>query len=187
MNIIRLTCPNCKSHISVKDVPGIYAKMLTCPICRFSAKVSIFHAGDLNSKAQGHNESDTQIVESNNAPKNSDIGQIRVRQTGQVFSLKIGSQVLGRLAETSSADFKIGNSHYKDEYMSRQHVKIIVVNSNGGIQHQLEEIGSTNIIKLNGSEIKRGDKIILKFGDIITLGNTEVVLEKTSTESTIVL
>ena len=79
---------------------------------------------------------------------------------------------------------QIGSDDYNDPYMSRQHMKINVVNTASGLQHQLVEIGSKNIIKLNDKDISRGDVIVLKFGDKLTLGNTTLILEETDEEAT---
>ena len=62
-------------------------------------------------------------------------------------------------------------------YMSRQHVLIDVVKKGFGYEHHLVEINSKNIVKLNGKPINRGDILILKFGDTMTLGMTDIVLE----------
>ncbi|MBR1467065.1 MAG: FHA domain-containing protein [Bacteroidaceae bacterium] len=97
----------------------------------------------------------------------------------------MGSQVLGRLALSGTADLQIGSDNYKDEYMSRRHVQIDVVkNPQGGVEHHLVEIGSKNIIQLNGKDILRGDEIILNFGDRLTLGKTDIILEETDDEAT---
>lgn len=115
----------------------------------------------------------------------TDTGQMRVIQTGQICELRMGSQVLGRLATSGTADLQIGSDNYKDEYMSRRHVQIDVVkNSHGSIEHHLIEIGSKNIIQLNGKNILRGDEIILNFGDKLTLGKTDIILEETDEEAT---
>ena len=117
-------------------------------------------------------------------PVNNDTGQMRIVQTGQICELRLGSQVLGRLAQTGTADLQIGGDGYRDEYMSRRHVQIDVVRTERGIEHRLVEIGSKNIIKLNDKDINRGDEIVLKFGDKLTLGKTDVILEETNEDAT---
>ena len=116
-----------------------------------------------------------------------DPGQMRVIQTGQICELRIGSQVLGRLASSGSADIQIGNDNYKDEFMSRRHVQIDVVKTDMGLEHHLVEIGSKNIIQLNGKPIQRGDEIVLSFGDRLTLGKTDITLEETDEDATRVI
>lgn len=43
---------------------------------------------------------------------------------------------------------------------------------------------SKNIIYLNNNPIKRGDILVLKFGDVLTLGMTDIVIESNSDEAT---
>ena len=141
--------------------------------------------GQAGKGGQGASDDPTQLPAHLGQQVNTDIGQMRVMQTEQICELRMGSQVIGRLATSGTADLQIGNDNYTDMCMSRRHVQIDVVkNPQGGIEHHLVEIGSKNIIKLNGKEIQRGDKIVLKFGDKLTLGETDIVLEETDEEAT---
>ena len=78
-------------------------------------------------------------------------------------------------------------NNYKDEFMSRRHVRIDVVKTDMGLEHHLIEIGSKNIIQLNDKPIQRGDEIVLSFGDKITLGKTDMILEETDDDATRVI
>ena len=40
MDTITIVCPNCRSRLSVQNAPDIRDKMLSCPICKFKAKVN---------------------------------------------------------------------------------------------------------------------------------------------------
>ena len=71
--------------------------------------------------------------------------------------------------------------------MSRRHVQIDVVKTDRGVEHYLVEIGSKNIIQLNGEPIQRGDEIVLSFGDKLTLGKTDLILEETDDDATRVI
>lgn len=166
------------------DVPGVQDKMLICPICKYKAKVSLYQMGQAGKGGQGASDDATQLPGSLGQQVKVDTGQMRVLQTGQICELKMGCQVLGRLANSGTADMQIGNDNYKDGYMSRRHVQIDVVKTPLGVQHQLTEIGSKNIIQLNGKDIQRGEQLILNFGDKITLGKTELILEETDEEAT---
>ena len=108
------------------------------------------------------------------------IGQIRVKSTNEIQYLKAGKNIIGRRAKTGTADIRIST----DIYMSRQHVLIDVVEKGGGYEYRLVEINSKNIVKLNGRPINRGDILILKFGDTMTLGMTDIVLESNDDEAT---
>lgn len=183
MEKIQIVCPNCRSRLSVMNQPGLMDKMLACPICKFKAKVSVYQSGAAAQGGMGASNEDTQLPSDVQQLK-MDAGQLRIVQTGQIIELRKGEQTLGRLADTSKADVKIGSDRYSDPYMSRLHVNIEVVVTPAGIQHRLKEIGSKNIIQLNGQDIHRGDIIILHFGDKITLGKTDLVLEETDDEAT---
>ncbi len=184
MELLTVVCPNCRSRLSLQNDPGIQDKMLACPICKYKAKVSLFQMGQAGKGGQGSSEDDTELSASFRQQRKTDPGQMRVEQTGQIIELCVGSLVIGRLARSGTADVQIGNDNYNDEYMSRRHVQIDVVKTPQGIEHHLVEIGSKNIIQLNGSDIKRGDELVLQFGDKLTLGKTEVILEESDEEAT---
>lgn len=187
MDTITIVCPNCRSRLSVQNAPDIRDKMLTCPICKYKAKVNVFLMGTAAQGGLGASDEATRLPGSYQQQIKIDPGQMRVEQTGQICELRIGSQVLGRLANSGSADIQIGNETYKDEYMSRRHVQIDVVKTDTGIEHHLVEIGSKNIIQLNGEPIQRGDEIVLSFGDKLTLGKTDLTLEETDEDATRVI
>lgn len=187
MGVLSVVCPNCRSRLSLQDTPGVQDKILACPICKYRAKVSLYQIGQAGQGGQGASEEATRLPGSFGQQVKDDIGQMRVLQTGQICELRMGSQVLGRLAQSGTADLQIGSDNYCDVYMSRRHVQIDVVRTARGIEHHLVEIGSKNIIQLNGKDIMRGDEIILNFGDKLTLGKTDIVLEETNEEATRVI
>lgn len=184
MGVISVVCPNCRSRLSIQDVPGIQDKILPCPICKYKAKVSVYQMGQAGKGGQGASDEATRLPGAFGQQIKTDTGQMRVIQTGQICELRMGSQVIGRLAQSGTADLQIGSDHYSDMYMSRRHVQIDVVKTPYGVEHHLVEIGSKNIIQLNGKDIMRGDEIILNFGDKLTLGKTDIILEETDEEST---
>lgn len=184
MGTISVVCPNCRSRLSIQDAPGIQDKILGCPVCKYKAKVGVYQMGQSAQQAQGSSSEPTRIPTGLPSQLKTDVGQMRVVQTGQICELRIGSQTLGRLAQSGTADVQIGSDNYKDEYMSRRHVQIDVVRTATGLEHHLVEIGSKNIIQLNGKDILRGDQIILNFGDRLTLGKTDILLEETDEDST---
>lgn len=178
MGRIFITCPECGQQLSFEEVPGYQNMVVECPKCHFKANANVYQSGAQARGGQGADDMPTQLVF---APSTSvDVGQIRVLSTNEIQYLKIGSQVIGRRAETGTADIKISN----DRYMSRRHIQIDVIKKGVGYEHLLVEIGSTNLPKLNGKEIQRGDILKLKFGDVMTLGNTEIRLESNSDEAT---
>ena len=178
MGKIFIVCPECKQQLSFNEVPGYQNMLVECPKCHFKAQASVYQSGGHARGAQGADDMATQLV----VPTKSAgvVGQIRVKATGEVQWLKPGSNVIGRRAQTGTADIKIST----DKYMSRRHVQIDVVKKGEGYAHHLVEINSKNIVKLNGAPINRGDILVLKFGDVLTLGTTEIVLEAHDEEET---
>ena len=187
MDVLYVVCPNCHSRLKINNEPGIQDKVLGCPICKYKAKVNVYQMGQAGKGGQGASDEATQLPGSFGQQVKTDTGQMRVAQTGQICELRMGSQVLGRLTQSGTADMQIGSDNYKDMYMSRRHVQIDVVKTVRGVEHHLVEIGSKNIIQLNGKDIQRGDEIILNFGDKLTLGKTDLILEETNEDATKVL
>lgn len=179
MGKIVMVCPSCKHQLSFNEFPGYRDKIFECKNCHFKAQFNLFQQGRAAQGGQGADEDSTRLP--SNLQMSFDAGQLRVVRTGQLYSLAKGSNIIGRKASTSKASIQIEG----DEYMSRQHVEIKVVTGVSGYEHHLVEINSTNPIQLNGREIQRNDIIKIKFGDCLTLGKTDVVLEHADTESTI--
>ena len=178
MGKIFIVCPECRQQLSFNEVPGYQNMVVECPKCHFKANASVYQSGTQARGAQGADEMPTQLV----VPPAStlDVGQIRVKSTDEVQWLREGTNIIGRRAKSGDADIKISN----DMTMSRRHLRIDVVKKETGYEHRLVEIGSKNIIKLNGKPIQREDILKLKFGDVITLGTTDIVLESNDEEAT---
>lgn len=179
MKKIFLVCPNCKTRLSFPETPGYQDKIVDCPICHFKAKANVYMSGAMGQGGQGSSDDATQLPGAMMQQKN-DMGQIHVVSTGQHCPLKMGTNVIGRLAESGKADIQITH----DPYMSRRHLQIDVLKTPYGIEHHLVEINSKNIIVLNGKPIQRGDILKLNFGDKLTLGKTDIYLEETDDEAT---
>ncbi len=179
MSKIFLVCPNCRTRLSFSEQMGWQDRIVECPVCHFKAKANVYQGG---SAAQGGHGSDDEATQLPGGlmQQHEDIGQIRVGTTNQRCPLKMGSNVIGRIAQSGKADIQITH----DEYMSRRHLQIDVVKTSYGIEHRLIEINSKNIVYLNGKPIQRNDILKLSFGDRLTLGKTDVFLEGTDDEAT---
>ena len=179
MKKIFLVCPNCRTRLSFYEVPGYQEKLVECPICHFKAKALIYQSGNLAQGGHGSDDESTQLP-GDSLQQHDSIGQIRVTTTNQRCPLKMGTNIIGRIAKTGTADIQITH----DEYMSRKHLQIDVVKGAHGIEHHLVEINSKNIILLNDVPIHRNDILVLKFGDKLTLGKTDIYLEEMDDEAT---
>ena len=176
MGKIYIICPECHQKLSFEEVPGYQNMLVECPKCHFKANASVYQSHSRG--GQGASDTPTTLLY---APRSSmDIGQIRVISTNEIQYLKEGTQIIGRRANSGNADIKISD----DIYMSRRHIRIDVVKKNGGYEHRLYEIGSTNLPRLNKNLVNKGDILIIHFGDIITLGKTDIRLESNSNDET---
>lgn len=163
-NIMKVKCPNskCGAVMTIPNAPGIADRMLTCPICKYRDKVSVFIA-EMNKTQE---DDSTELCLSDD---NAVIGLLEVN--GAKYPLKEGRNTVGRKAVSSTADVQL---YVNDMHMSRQHICISVMKRTDNYQHRLENITSNNSVSVNGNVMKAGEIIILKFGDVIQLGKTEV-------------
>lgn len=197
MEMIKVTCPGCGRRIKLPDMAGLANAGVECPHCHYKATGAVFlnGAGNIPNEGGIHNgrpypaplgvdektrlrdERPTELLTQAAGPS---LCALRVVATGEMCNLREGSNVIGRHCSTGTADIQIGN----DMYMSRRHAQIDVVPRGCAFEYHLVEINSTNIIKLNGQPITRGDVLILSPGDTLTLGTTEVKLEAVDNERT---
>ena len=182
MKKIFLVCPNCRTRLAFPEVPGYQDKIVECPICHFKAKANVYQGAEVAKGGLGASDEVTHLPEEMMQQKN-DLGQLRVATTNQRCPLKMGTNVIGRIAQSGKADIQIT----EDPYMSRRHMQIDVVKTAHGIEHHLVEINSKNVILLNDVPIQRNDILNLMFGDKLTLGKTDVYLEETDEEATQVI
>ncbi len=182
MGKIFLVCPNCRSRLSFSEVAGWQEKIVECPNCHFKAQANVYQGGAAAKGGHGSSDEATQLPGSA-MQYSTDLGQIRVAGNNQCCPLKLGQNVIGRIAQSGKADIQITH----DEYMSRRHVMIDVVKTAHGIEHHLVEINSKNIVMLNGRPIQRNDVLKLNFGDRLTLGKTDIYLEETDEEATVIV
>ena len=171
-NIEKVLCPQCKRLLSFMDAPDIGNKLIACPKCNFRATVDVYRSGVAGTGGQGEAEvtglpelfgKDAKIV-----------GRLRLKDTGKIFLLKQGKNVIGRIAQSGTADIQVN----EDKYMSRRHIEIDIVQTVMGLEHRLVEINSKNKVLLNDKPLSRGDILVLQFGDRMTLGKTEVIFER---------
>ena len=80
MDVISVVCPNCRSRLSIQNVPGIQDKILPCPICKYKAKVSVYQIGQAGKGGQGASDEATRLPDSFGQQVKNDTGQMRVIQ-----------------------------------------------------------------------------------------------------------
>ena len=173
-NIIKVVCPQCRRLLSFMEVPDIGNKLIVCPKCNFRATVDVYRSETAG--RQGETEV-TCLPEYINKYAMI-VGCLRVKETGKIFPLKQGKNVIGRIAQTGTADIQLSD----DLYMSRSHIEINIVQTALGLEHRLEEINSKNEVLLNAKPLQRGEILVLQFGDKMILGKTEVIFERPEEE-----
>ena len=171
MGRMKIVCPNCRSLLTIEETPGIADKMLSCPICRFRAKVAVYQQ-----QVFGHNKSND---DDDDEPTQVNFGMMD-RTIGSLFygteeySLHKGQNTIGRRAKTGRAEVQISD----DRYMSRQHAVITIKEGGSGLEHYLQPTNPKNPIKVNGKPLQNADVVVLQWGDKLTFGHTELIFER---------
>lgn len=172
----KIKCPNCGVVLTVKYFSGIESKTITCPVCKKANVYTNYRKPASASKPlQTDDEEKTVKPEEKTIPAQNPVGGIgRLLQpeTGKVYLLKMGLNIIGRKAHTSSADIQLDTD---DKTISRNHCAIEVKKlSNGSYIHYLSNSKNKNATYVNGEELKDGDRIILQGGESIKLGNSTI-------------
>lgn len=164
---MKVKCPNhnCGAVMTIPDTPGIADRMLTCPICKRRDKVSLFME-EMNKPE----EDSTEVCFSET---NDSIGVLRVGNS--TYPLTEGANFIGRKSLSSTADIQL---IVDDLYMSRMHICISVTKKPEGYQHKIENLTTRNTVIVNGKEMKAGEVFILKYGETIRLGHTDIKFER---------
>lgn len=175
MGKLKITCPNCRSVLSIEETPGIGDKMLSCPICRFRAKVSVYQQQALgNNRHVSDDEEPTQV---NFDTMDRTIGSLFLG--AKEYSLHKGPNTIGRKAQTGHAEVQLCDIHGEvDRYMSRQHAVITIKEGGSGLEHHLQPTNPKNPIKVNGQPLQNADVVVLQWGDKLTFGHTELIFER---------
>lgn len=163
--IIKIKCPFDGAVLSVKNLPGIENKSVTCPICKNKYPFSQYRrVVDTPAPRQSEETDHTQLP-----TLNYTIGSLIHKETGASYRLKPGKNVIGRKASNSSADIKIDTGDLRS--MSRDHLVIDVKKEPGkGYVHYValfkERVNET---KINNMTLLYGDCLILEDGSLLKL------------------
>ncbi|MFI3295392.1 MAG: FHA domain-containing protein [Rikenellaceae bacterium] len=155
---LRIKCPNCSAILTIKYIPAIESKSINCPVCKTTNKYQAYRS--LEEKAAP-----------DKSKEQNQIGQLQLLNTEFIYQLKEGLNVIGRKAKTSMANIQIDSS---DRTMSRSHVIVDVCRFTNNHLHYISNSNNTNPTFINGILIEAGDKMVLKGGEIIKMGNVLV-------------
>lgn len=172
---LKIVCPNCRSLLTVENIAGISNKMLSCPVCSFRAKVSVYQQQAIgSSRAVSDDDEPTQV---NFGMMDRTIGSLFLGN--KEYSLHKGPNTIGRKAQTGHAEVQLCDLNGEvDRYMSRQHAVITIKEGGSGLEHHLQPTNPKNPIKVNGKPLQNADIVVLQWGDRLTFGHTELLFER---------
>lgn len=111
-----------------------------------------------------------------NSEQKYTIGRLLLPGCTQPEQLKVGSNIIGRKASSSTATIQVDDP---SRTMSRTHFYINVKQSATGMFHSFYLTpGAKNPTFLNGNRVDPDDKYFLNDGDRIRIGNIEIKFEK---------
>ena len=194
--IIQIKCPFCGAVLSVKNIPEIDKKNVTCPICKQTNRfVNYKH---ITPDTDGTKKSSSNKVYpsqrgydnvSNDAtqygPMNFTIGKLHLLGSDLSYQLKPGKNEVGRKSKNSTVDFQIETG--ESRRMSRNHLVIDVVKENykGYVHYVSLSKENVNPTTVNGNPMIYGvDKVILNNGAIIKLPDAKLRFEIPDEEAT---
>lgn len=189
MQTKRITCPNCKVVLDVKNSKNETVKQITCPSCqcvlnvKFPEQQEPLDAETYYAPPKQHIADDgaTQLASSDNgatqlvrhATKQQKIAKLLFG--GIYYKLEEGRNIVGRKGCTSTATVQIDSA---DRYMSRQHCEIIVTTMpDGNMKVVLHNYQNKNLTTIDGHAIDTGDEIRLTDNNSITMGRTTVTFK----------
>lgn len=178
----KIRCSRCgcvlliKDNINIAKMQGVNVKCKNCNNVAPFSSYTILPQQMQNEpntnygNAQGVENDDNSVV--GNAPKTSTPGRLVIPSLNLVFNLKIGKNIIGRKAQSSSANFQIP---CQERLMSRDHILIEVKkDETKGYKHILSlNKEHSNPTFINGNRLEYGEKIILCNDNIIKMPYTE--------------
>lgn len=195
--LIQIKCPWCGAVLSVRNVPGIEGKGVTCPVCkqkspfvqckrvmpRNTVEKTDYPRGE---RTEYRSDERTRLPEKTEVreQENLTIGSLILTPGGKKFHLSPGRNVIGRKAQASTADIMIDTG--EGRRMSRKHIVIEVKRVPGkGFVHYISLYKEQcNPTFLGNDPIEYGDTIVLAHGDTITMPDAVLKFEIADGEGT---
>lgn len=187
-NIVKIKCPQCGAVLSIRNMPGLETKSVTCPVCQYKGRFTSFKtyaARQAEGTDYGQNDRTRYGGPGYREREATDYGdglnilpgQLRVLSTGQAFKLQMGTNVVGRKASQSSATIQLPTDGSKR--MSRNHLTIEVKKEPGKGAVAYASLYKPNVNKtyINDEELMYGDIVQLHAGNIISLPDMKVKYE----------
>lgn len=166
MDKIRIKCPVCGAILETVDNPANAEKNVTCPNCKQKNKFKDFKR--VASAPAAAPSDETQVGKK----QDDSPGYLLDRKTGKEYPLREGRLVVGRKPQNSppKADIAIVTN---DMYMSREHLNVDVMFGQDGHFHvYVSNAKNQNPTFVNDEPLEDGNKVGVRHGDIIKLGET---------------
>lgn len=194
--IIQIKCPFCGAVLSVKNIPDIDKKNVTCPICKQTNRFVAYRQVGPNSASgtktignptyEAKRNFDSDVNDATQyGPMNFTIGRLRLQGSDITYQLRPGINEVGRMSKNSTVDFQIDTGDSRR--MSRKHLVVEVVKENhkGYVHYVSLSKENVNPTTVNGNPMCYGvDKVILNNGAIIKLPDAELRFEIPDEEAT---
>ena len=188
--ILKVKCPCCAAVLAVKNQPGLENMSLTCPNCKTKSRFTAFESfvaknapKPQDSKAPAEeedSEGETQLGPSLPSSDsevtlrdgNAVTGKLALLPEGELFDLEIGLNVVGRKANSSTADVQIPTP---SRLVSRRHFLIEVKRIPGkGLVYYMSNSENKNDTYVGTTKLEPGDCVILKNGDQIKMADVKL-------------
>jgi phage FluMu protein Com len=179
-----IKCPKCGSVLQVKNSANLAVKTFACPACKSILQVKFrtqAPAGPQHTTTTFQNtpsgispSAATYPVRGGETQIQSGVSHnsqtVALYAGGHRYPLALGENTIGRKAASSKATVQIACN---DHYMSRCHSFIDVsILPNGCTKAVISNASNKNATCVNGQQLEAGDKIILRSGDEIRMGET---------------
>lgn len=86
------------------------------------------------------------------------------------YKLSEGKTIIGREDDDNPSDISLTG----DDTISRRSISIDIVPDEYGFDYILKVLNASNPVRVNGKQIRVGEKIYLDLGDVITIGHTNL-------------
>lgn len=191
--LIKIRCPFCSTALTVKRIPDIEKKSVTCPVCKqkspFKDFTQTFNADSETNYGNPHSNKSYDSENSQNSfgeNSNSFIGELINMDTGDVYQLQPGKNVIGRKATSSKATIQIPTGDNKR--ISREHLVIDVrrVAGKGYVHYISLYKKETNKTIVGTSQLLYGEELALKNMQLIDLPELTLMFQIQDNEGTII-
>lgn len=86
------------------------------------------------------------------------------------YKLSEGKTIIGRDDDDEPSDISLTG----DDTISRRSISIDIVSDDYGFDYILKVLNASNPVRVNGKQIRVGEKTYLDLGDVITIGHTNL-------------